>query len=147
MKKVLLDLALIIASVIGIADATYLSYQKLNGYLPPCTAHFQCERVLISKWSQVGHVPLSLFGLGFYVVIFGLALALYFGYERFQYRGFKFPTNLLLVLVASWGAVFSWFLIFIMGVVLQSWCLYCLISAVNCQFILALAFLHWKVTR
>ncbi len=141
--KTLLSVLLVILPLIGIADASYLTYEKLSGTIPACGEGFDCGKVLTSEWSSIGPVPLSVFGLLFYatVLILGSAHLLeldLFGSKKAAKEQQK-PSVLhswrlltpiqALLLVSTFGAVFSAYLVFIMGVVIQGWCLYCLISA------------------
>ena len=59
-------LPLVILSLLGILDAAYLTHQKINNIIPPCTPGFQCETVLESQWANIGPVPLSALGLEWY---------------------------------------------------------------------------------
>lgn len=141
--RTLLNLLLVIASVIGIADASYLTWVKLNNIVAPCSPFFKCETVLTSPWSSVGPVPLSLFGLLFYIVMLGLASTLLLERQTIKLFNRQFAISSLVLAWGTAGALFSGYLVFIMGVVLQAWCLYCLISAINCLVLFTLAlFLH-----
>lgn len=139
--KVVLSLLLIVLSIIGIADASYLTYEKLSGIIPPCSPGFQCETVLTSKYAQIGPIPLSVFGLGYYLTVFFLAIANYidFNFATTSWLKKTFlhkssPLDILLILT-TFGLLFSFYLILLMGVIIQAWCLYCLVSAITCMLI------------
>jgi uncharacterized membrane protein len=127
------SLPLVVFALLGLIDATYITYEKLSGLIPPCSAHFQCETVLTSSWSSIGPVPLSVLGMFFYLSFLIVAIVHY-----------VFPANrkltpLLLFILGIIGSLFSFFLIFLMGKILHAWCAYCLLSALNCQVLFLLS--------
>jgi uncharacterized membrane protein len=87
---------------------------------------------LNSSWSSLGGVPLSLLGVFFYGVFFCLSLTFYFGKKKFTIFDIELPIEIALLVQGIFGLCFSLYLVFIMGVVLHAWCLYCLLSALNC---------------
>src|SRR5699024_7132303 len=68
-------LAILFIAVLGILDASYLTYEHYSKSIPPCSTSIwvDCGKVLSSKYSMVGPFPLSLLGLVFYSSMFGLA--------------------------------------------------------------------------
>lgn len=130
--KTVLSLLLVIVSLLGILDAGYITYEKLSGFTPPCTIYFKCDQVLNSSWSSIGPVPLSAFGLLFYGVFFQMGLFFYFEKKGIKIFGYQLRTETLLALQGIFGVTFSLYLLFVMGVILKAWCLYCLLSAATC---------------
>lgn len=133
--KIFLSLLLVILSIVGIADASYLTYEEFAGVVPPCTAGFQCETVLTSPYAHIGPIPLSAVGIFYYIVVFVLSVLHFVEADFTQISIFKntfmrksSPIDLL-QLVTIGGLLFTVYLVFLMGVVIQAWCLYCLISA------------------
>ena len=142
--QVFLSLLLVIFSLLGISDAGYLTYEKFSGIIPPCTTTFQCETVLTSKYASIGPVPLSVFGLIYYLFIFTLSVLLFvdFKFDRAPATKrtilrYTSPLELLIVF-SSGGILFSAYLIFIMAVILKAWCLYCLLSAATSSLLFIL---------
>lgn len=112
-------------SLFGLADATFLSYKELSGQTPPCINHwlFDCGKVLESSWAYIGPIPLSVLGMGYYLTVFSLAIAM-----------FLFPTkrkilSLPLLLLTGSGLLFSGFLTYLQVAVIHALCFFCLISA------------------
>lgn len=152
---VIVSLAIIVVSMLGIADAGYLTYEKLSGKLPVCGQGFDCGKVLNSPWAYVGPVPLSALGLVFYLSVFALAIAQYLQVDisqQLQKTGlakYLKPLNWLLewqphhylMAITSLGFAFSGYLLFLMAVIIQGWCLYCLISAATSITLFILAVL------
>lgn len=137
------SLLIIVLSIIGLADAGYLTIQRAMGIIPPCIPGFQCETVLRSPYANIGPMPLSVLGLIFYTMVFVTAIWLYlekpfpnwFGLRR---RG---ATTLdVLRALTTFGLFFSIYLITLMAVIIDAWCTFCLISAITCA---SLFFVTW----
>jgi dihydroorotate dehydrogenase len=138
-----LSLLLVILSLVGIADAGYITYEKYAGIVPPCGAGFDCGAVLNSRWASIGPVPVSVLGLLFYATVLTLASLHFLELEIFSQKqkdvalkssaSIKTYAHLspihLLACITIIGLIFSFFLLFLMAVVIKAWCLYCLISA------------------
>src|SRR5678815_2146422 len=60
-------------SFIGMIDALYLSMKRNAGPIP-CHVTHGCTDVLTSRYSELMGIPLSVFGLIFYVGVFSLAV-------------------------------------------------------------------------
>lgn len=147
MMKPLLSLLLIVLTVLGIADASYLTYESMSGNIPVCGPGFDCGAVINSKWASIGPVPISVLGLFFYSIVFTFAILHYLEKDltwlnkklRFPYN-FK-PLNYLQVLV-TFGGLFSIYLVTIMGVIIKAWCQYCLYSAIISSLLFIIVFLY-----
>jgi dihydroorotate dehydrogenase len=141
--KIFLSLLLIILSMIGIADSSLITYDKLSGVVPDCGVGFDCGAVLNSEWSSIGPIPLSLLGLFFYLTVFTLSILNYLDFDikkitlklskRLKLKKnnilLLITTQELILLVTIFGALFSAYLVFLMAVIIEAWCKYCLISA------------------
>lgn len=137
--KTLLSLLLIVFTFLGILDAGYITYEKLNGIIPPCSTYFKCGDVLNSSWASIGPVPLAFLGFLFYSLFFAMSLFLYFGKKEIRLLSFRMRIETFLALQGIFGAGFSLYLLFVMGVILKAWCLYCLLSALICIILFALS--------
>ncbi len=126
--KTVLSLALVVLSIIGLADASYLTYEKFVGVIPSCSPGFQCGTVLESNWASIGPVPLSAFGMAHYALILALAIALVLEFDIVKYL-ITVTTKTTLLILTTWGFLFSMVLVGIMGLVLKAWCPFCLVSA------------------
>ena len=127
-------LLLVMLSIIGIADAGYITYEELQGVVPPCGAGFDCGAVLQSPYAHIGPVPLAALGLVFYIVILVLAVLHVTEFKlaawlpRWRWLAGITALDLLAVLSGA-GLLFSAYLVTLMAVVIEAWCKYCLISA------------------
>ena len=144
--KQILSMALIFLALLGIADAGYISYEKLRGVLPPCGNGLDCGAVLNSPWANIGPVPLAAIGVVFYSWILLLTilnlleisikpivnrLAKQLKLEK-QNIFRQLTLHELLLGSTIFGAGFSAYLVFIMAVPIGAWCRYCLLSAATC---------------
>lgn len=148
--KTFLTLVFIFASIAGFTDASYITYNELNGIIPPCNVHgFACETVLQSKWAHIGPLPLSVLGLIFYGTVFLFAVLhltevdLRPAARSLVQRFVKKPEAVKshpfsqftafdgLSFAAGIGFLFSIYLLTLMAFIIQAWCLYCLISALT----------------
>jgi uncharacterized membrane protein len=102
---------LILLSILGFLDAVYL-FSRGSGI--PCSITHGCEIVLQSQYASIFGIPVSLIGVAYYLGILVLALA-----EQW---------NAVRAVVAAGFLATLWFL-FTQAVLLQAFCLYCLVSA------------------
>jgi len=111
---------LTLLSLLGLADASYLTWEHFLGQLPPCTIS-GCELVLTSSYSQVWGVPLAFLGALFYLV---MLLILCF----IKYQGAS-KLRLILLPWSGVGLLTSLTLTYIQFYVIGAICPYCLFSA------------------
>ncbi|HYD35773.1 MAG TPA: vitamin K epoxide reductase family protein [Vitreimonas sp.] len=133
--KVFLSLALIVFSIVGLADSSYITYEELSGHIPVCGAGFDCGQVLNSPWAWIGPMPLSALGMVYYATVLCLAIAYFLEWDWGQLvanrTGWLIPSERWLLLLTSTGFLFSLFLIGLMAWVIEAWCLFCLFSAAS----------------
>ncbi len=107
-------------SLIGLADAIYLTVEHLAGRSVQCTVVSGCSEVLGSAYATVGGFPLASFGALAYFTTFSCATLAAFGYRSAR--------TLLALVVASMLVVALW-LLYVQAFVLHAYCAYCLLSA------------------
>src|SRR5215470_15600506 len=66
-------LVIALLAFMGTVDALYLSLKRNAGPIP-CHITHGCTDVLTSKYSAIVGIPLSWFGLAFYLTIFSLVI-------------------------------------------------------------------------
>lgn len=120
------SLVIIVLSLIGMFDAGYISLQHFQGIIPPCTAGFECDTVLSSRYANIGPIPVSALGFVYYLSVFSLAILLYLDV---QFKRTKATTTDVLRVLTVLGFVFTSYLIILMAYILDAWCIYCLVSA------------------
>jgi uncharacterized membrane protein len=119
-----------VVALIGLADATYLTVEHLSGRTLQCTLTSGCNTVLSSEYSKLFGYPLSGFGAVAYFTVFSFAVLIAFDY--------KILKPLLLVIVSFMAAMSCW-LVYLQAFVIEAFCQYCLLSAIVCFTLFALA--------
>ncbi|HEY2102504.1 MAG TPA: vitamin K epoxide reductase family protein [Chthoniobacterales bacterium] len=109
-----------VISLIGLADAIYLSVQALTGETLVCGGSPDCFRVLGSSYARVGGIPIALFGALAYFTVFSFAIFAAFGYNRAR--------TLFSLTVGLMFAVTLW-LLGVQAFILHAFCRFCLLSA------------------
>ncbi len=165
MKKVILFFFIFFATV-GVLDAGYLSYEKLNpsgSY--SCNAtdlqsgiKFNCNQVLDGPYAQIWLIPLSFIGFIYYLLLFSFGAiqlvtekqpywlgSLLHRNKKQHYHWLKFVGLAeLILLLTGMGFAFSLYLVFLMAFVIKAWCYYCLASALTSTILLALILIYWQ---
>lgn len=109
-----------IVSLIGLADAIYLTVEHVTGQSVRCTIVAGCSEVLSSQYAVVAGVPLAVIGAAAYFTVFSLAILAAFGY---RFAGTLLtPFVLLMFLVSLW-------LFYLQAFVIHAFCQFCLLSA------------------
>jgi uncharacterized membrane protein len=109
-----------IVSLLGLADAIYLTVEHVTGRSVRCTIVAGCSEVLSSSYAVVAGVPLALIGAAAYFSVFSLATLAAFGYRS--------AAGLLTALVVMMFLVSLW-LIYLQAFVIHAFCQFCLLSA------------------
>jgi uncharacterized membrane protein len=108
-----------LVSLIGNADAIYLTVEHLSGRSVRCTLS-GCSEVLSSPYASIRGIPLAAIGALAYFTVFSLATLAAFGY-----RGLG---KLLLLVVGAMFLTTLW-LLYLQAFVIGHFCQYCLLSA------------------
>jgi len=129
---------LLLLSIAGLIDSTYLTWEHFNNVVPPCTInHFlpilsNCGEVLRSSYSVIFGIPLALTGIIQYGLI--LIIVLLIIYKK----------NLLfcfwLICQALIGTLASLYFMYLQIFIIKSICFYCTLSALISFTIFFLAY-------
>ena len=133
MKKIYILAAVL--SLLGIADALYLTIEHVTGQTVQCTLLSGCSEVLSSPYAVVAGIPLAAVGAAAYFTVFSLAILALFGY--------RIAGTILTPFVIAMFFVSVW-LFYLQAFVIREFCQYCLLSAAitTCLLILVLS-LRW----
>ena len=118
--RTILYVAVAIVSVVGLADATYLTVQALTGETLSCGGSPDCFRVLGSSYAKVGGIPVAMLGALAYFSVFTFATFAAFGYAR--------APKFLALMVGMMFLATLW-LLYVQAFLLHAYCRYCLFSA------------------
>jgi uncharacterized membrane protein len=137
MNKILLQ-TYIGTAILGLIDASFLTYNRFMHVPPPCGIGIfsGCAIVDRSPYSVMFGIPLSVFGMIFYIL--GIIAALLVLYSRYTFRKY------ILGLVSVAGALSSMYFIYLQAYVIHAFCIYCLFSALCTFVLLGLSFLVYK---
>jgi uncharacterized membrane protein len=134
MKKLYAVAALL--SLLGLADALYLTIEHVTGQSVRCTILAGCSAVLSSPYAVVAGIPLAAIGAAAYFTVFSLAILTLFGYGS--------AGKLMRVLVIMMFLVSLW-LIYLQAFVIREFCQYCLLSALITTTLLVVVFLSRRL--
>lgn len=118
MRKLYIAAALL--SLLGLADALYLTVEHVTGQSVKCTIISGCSEVLSSPYAVVAGIPLAALGAVAYFTVFSLATLAAFGYRA--------AGTLLTPLITAMFFVSLW-LVYLQVFVIRELCQYCLFSA------------------
>jgi uncharacterized membrane protein len=132
--------AIIILSLVGIADTAYLSYGQLSGSSLSCSFIEGCDTVLTSPYALLfGSIPLAYLGFAFYLALFALGVALFI---------FRTPlVRRLLLALASLGLISSLYFSYLQAFVIEAFCVYCLLSAILSVLLFFISLLLYREGR
>ena len=128
MKKLYAVAALL--SLLGLADALYLTIEHVTGQSVRCTIISGCSAVLSSPYAVVAGIPLAAVGAAAYFTVFSLAILTLFGYH--------WAAKLMQVMVFTMFGLSLW-LIYLQAFVIREFCQYCLLSAAITTALLVVA--------
>jgi uncharacterized membrane protein len=122
-------LAIVTIAFLGMMDTFYISIKRGG---PPVACHVTkgCNDVLTSRYSTLAGIPISWFGLAFYVAVFSCGVFELSGSAKVAHLIF-WPSLLAFLVSLSLTSVQAF--------VLHAYCEYCLVSAVFSTSIFALA--------
>ena len=109
-----------LVSLIGLADAIYLTIEHLSGRSVRCTIVSGCSEVLSSSYATVGGMPLAMIGAAAYFTVFTLAVLAAYSY--------KWAGKLLALIVGLMFITTLW-LLYLQAFVIKHFCQFCLLSA------------------
>ena len=116
--------AIALLTFIGMVDALFLSIKRNAGPIP-CHITHGCTDVLTSKYSEIAGIPLSWFGLAFYITVFSLVIIKLFDDSNNPAQ----QLSGLIFYLAGAALIVSAFLVGIQAFILKAFCEYCLLSA------------------
>jgi uncharacterized membrane protein len=126
----------ILVTLIGFADATYLTVKHYQGIAPPCSLLQGCEVVTTSTYATIGPIPLSLVGSLYYLFLFIASIAYFDTKREIVIRIAAYATTL--------GLLTSAVLVYLQLFVISAICLYCMGSAVTSTFLFILGIIILK---
>lgn len=141
MTRTALLALLLLLTFLGLADAWYLSDAALTGSALSCSftgleALSGCNQVAQSTYSHLFGLPLALYGVGFYAVLFVIAAVLFASPIRFLYRS--------AIALGVVGLALSLYFVFLQFFVIKALCIYCIASMVIALGIFLVTLRLWQ---
>ena len=128
---------IIIISLIGILDSTYLAVEHYTGGSIVCVISSGCNEVATSEYSTIRGVPLALFGVIFYFSIF-ISSVLYLDMRKKKILKWLISLSVI-------GFLFSLYFVYLQLFVIKAICFYCMVSAVDSTIIFLLGLYMLKL--
>jgi len=122
-------------SLVGLADAIYLTIEHLSGRSVRCTIVSGCSEVLSSPYATFRGVPLAMIGAAAYFTAFSLATLAAYSY--------RWAAKLLTALVAFMFLTTLW-LLYLQAFVIKHFCQFCLLSALVTLILTVLVVIAWR---
>lgn len=118
----------------GTVIAAYLAVVNLQGEAGACVATHGCSAVQNSSYGKILGVPVSVPGLAMYLALLAASVA-----WLVDFRGLRRIITLGAFNLSLFALLFSGYLTYVEGFVLDAWCIYCIVSAM----LVSLLFLSW----
>ena len=138
-KITTLSFLLVFVALLGLLDSTYLSLSTLKGTSLICGELGDCDGVISSQYSRILGIPVAYLGFFYYATFFFLSLTV----ATFKKSGL-IPLLFLLSFVGIGAS--AWF-VFAQLVLLQSVCVYCMISAGTSTTLFLVTLVMWRNSR
>ncbi len=135
----LLLFIILVASIVGFVDASYLAAKYYSGSAVECAILAGCAQVTTSKYAEVAGVSIALVGAIYYFALFVLGIL---------FRE-KSETRFLVAIIALSGLGFIasvWFT-YLQIAVINALCVYCLTSAASTTAIFVSSLFIWRSRR
>lgn len=122
-------------ALFGVLNAGYLVWTSITGTAPTCNFIKGCDVVASSSYSYIFGIPLSLFGVFFYTLVFGFALWRIIVPQEAVLK-YIFPLSII-------GFVLSLYFLYLQAFVIEAYCEYCLFSLFDATVLFALSTYMW----
>ena len=126
-------LAIAVLGLVGTAISAYLAYAHYQHVSTLCLPNMECDAVLSSRYAQLWDIPLSLLGLGMYVVLVVLGVLIWRGPPAWQGL-----VGLGAYAVALSATVFSLYLYYLEIFEIEAFCTWCVASSLVVFALMAL---------
>ena len=128
--------SLVALALVGFTDSAFLLAKRVSGAPIPCFITSGCDTVSKSPHSVMFGVPLSAWGVMFYLVIGFLAL-LYMDTKNLLVAK-------LIPISTTLGFLSSAYFIYVQKFKIGAFCIYCILSAIISTLLFALGIAIWK---
>ena len=131
-----------LVALVGFFVALYLAFYKTGVIGTLACGSGGCDTVQTSRWADFLGLPVAVWGVGFYALVFALAFA-----GTLERWAESRTLSLALVILTGWGVLFSTWLTYLELFVIHAICRWCVVSAVIAVVLFGLAWLDWRRTQ
>ncbi|MBI3634112.1 MAG: vitamin K epoxide reductase family protein [Candidatus Yonathbacteria bacterium] len=125
---------------VGFADSTFLLAKRMSGGPIPCVLGFTgCDEVSKSPYSALFGIPLSVYGMIFYLAIGAFGI-LYLDTKRYIFAR-------LLLLATTLGFLMSLYFIYVQKFLIGAFCIYCILSAIISTVLFGFGITIYKILK
>ncbi|PKN87383.1 MAG: hypothetical protein CVU46_04645 [Chloroflexi bacterium HGW-Chloroflexi-8] len=129
---------ILIISLLGLSDATYLLIIKLTSNKALCVPGLgDCWSVNTSAYSEWNGIPISVFGMLAYLSIIAILLL----YKRSEF--IKTFSAIFVLGISLIGFIFSIYLTYLQFAVIKAICPFCIISAITMTTVFVLSIINF----
>ncbi|MBI5400615.1 MAG: vitamin K epoxide reductase family protein [Candidatus Yonathbacteria bacterium] len=136
--------AIIILSLIGFTDAAFLLAKRISGTPIPCFITSGCDTVSKSPYSVLFGVPLSAWGVLFYLGTGFLALFCVTSASDPRQSASSLLVAKLIPLATTLGFLSSLYFLYIQKIKIGAFCIYCILSAIVSTVLFGLGVVVYK---
>jgi len=129
---------MLIFSLLGLSDATYLLVIKLTSNKALCVPGLgDCWSVNTSAYSEWNGIPISVFGMLAYISIISILLLS----KRFEF--IRTYSSIFILGISLIGFIFSIYLTYLQFAVIKAICPFCIISAITMTTVFVLSIINF----
>ena len=131
-----------LVALVGFFVALYLAFYKTGVIGTLACGSGGCETVQTSRWADFLGIPVAVWGVAFYALVFILAFA-----GTLDRWASSRPLSLVMLGLTGWGVLFSAWLTYLELFVIHAICRWCVVSAVLAVVLFLLTVLDWRSLR
>jgi uncharacterized membrane protein len=131
-----------LVALVGFFVAAYLALYKTGVIGTLACGSGGCETVQTSRWAEFLGVPVAVWGVAFYALVFALAFL-----GTLERSADSRPLATAMLILTGWGVVFSGWLTYLELFVIHAICRWCVVSAVIAAVLFVLVLLDWRAAK
>jgi uncharacterized membrane protein len=131
-------IAIVLFSLLGFIDASYLTINHYFNAPLPCSFFDGCDLVTRSVYSQIMGIPIALLGSFYYLFLFFVSFLILINGEKIKLMKWIYSVSFL-------GFLISLILVYLQIFVLRALCLYCMLSFLFTTLIFFSSILYKKL--
>jgi len=137
---------IIVCAILGILNASFVYYKDQSGGPLPCFVVSGCDAVQSSPYSHLFGISLSLWGVGYYVILMIVTICIVNPKSKIQNLKPEISKYILngFILWVWFGFLFSLYLLVLQLFVIHALCSSCLVSLIDTVIVAACGTIAWR---